>query len=238
MALDAKSFYDRYWEVRERPRTEARSRELASAALDLLERDCVRPGRLLDAGCGPGWTLEAFRAAGFEAIGVDASSRAVDEARSRGLDARSLDIESQPASSVLGIDAIFDVVVMLEVLEHLVDPLGALAKALNLLAPAGRIVASLPNEIALPARLRVLCGRLPFGGHDDPHVRHFDASHARRLFDAAGLRVHLERPISVVPPHRGLLRLLARPALALFPGALSLATVYLLARGKDGPVGS
>ncbi|HVR72950.1 MAG TPA: class I SAM-dependent methyltransferase [Planctomycetota bacterium] len=230
--MDAMERYDVYWRTRDRERSGARSVERASGALLLLERGGVRRGRLLDAGCGPGWALERFRGAGFDATGIDASQVAVREAKSRGLDARVADLE-RPPREALG-DAGFDVVVLLEVLEHLLDPLGVLRRLGEVLEPGGRLVVSLPNEIALPARLSILFGRLPFGGHEDPHVRHFDRGAARRLFDAAGCEVLAELPVSVVPPRAKLLRPFFRPLVRLFPGAFAIATLYLLGvRDKD-----
>jgi hypothetical protein len=112
--------------------------------------------------------------------------------------------------------------------------LGVLRSLLGLLEPKGRLVVSLPNEISLAARLQVLAGRLPFGGHDDPHLRHFDRGHARRLFEAVNCRVVREQSISMVPPSAKWLRFLTRPLLALSPGAFALATLYLLEREARG----
>jgi 2-polyprenyl-3-methyl-5-hydroxy-6-metoxy-1,4-benzoquinol methylase len=192
-------------------------------------------GRLLDAGCGPGWPLEEFARSGFHAVGVDASATAVEEARSRGLDARRLDLERDPLKSILESGAEgFDAVVALEVLEHLADPLAAIDELGSVLKPGGLLVVSLPNEAHLLARLRMLFGALPFGGHDDPHLRHFDRRLARRLFEAARCRVADERPVSIIPPRWRALRAILGPAHVLFPGCWAMATLYLLQGGGDG----
>jgi SAM-dependent methyltransferase len=235
MSHDAGSFYDRYWSERDRPATEARSRDRARLSVDLLRDAGIQRGRLLDVGCGPGWALEVFSSAGYETIGVDVSEAAVEEARRRGLDARALDFEKAGAellASSLG--GPYDAVTLLEVLEHLLDPAEALEKAQGLLRPGGALVASLPNEIHVARRLSCLVGRLPFGGHCDPHVRHFDRRRSRMLFDAAGLQLRSERPVSIVPPRRRMLRALLYPAVRAFPGAFALATVYLLERRPRG----
>jgi SAM-dependent methyltransferase len=239
MPLDAKAYYNQYWSARERPRAESRSRERAVVALELPALAGGEHGTLLDVGCGPGWALETFREAGYAATGIDVSSGAVDEAREKGLDARVVDVEQESIGRVLGKGAQgegarFGAVVALEVLEHLSDPLGVLRSLLGLLEPEGRLVVSLPNEISLAVRLQVLAGRLPFGGHDDPHLRHFDRGHARRLFEAANCRVVREQTTSVLPPSAKGLRWFTRPLLALFPGAFALATLYLLEREGTG----
>ncbi|MBI4604058.1 MAG: methyltransferase domain-containing protein [Planctomycetes bacterium] len=234
MALDARAACDRYWAERMTGPRAARSRERALAAVGLLRGAGVGSGRLLDAGCGPGWALEAFRAAGFDALGIDASAAAVREARSRGLEALVADLERDPLEGLPGAAGGFDAVVALEVLEHLTDPLAALRRLAALARPGGGIAVSLPNELALPARLKVLLGRLPFGGHDDPHLRHFDRPRARALFRDAGLEVRAERVLSVVPPRWPVARALARPAAAALPGLFSIAAVYLLAPCGEG----
>lgn len=228
MALDAKHYYDAYWGARESASTEARSRERALAAIELLALHGLRGGRLLDAGCGPGWTLEAFRDAGFDAVGLDASERAVQACSARGLDVRQLDFEKERLEAALGPGSRFRAIACLEVLEHLVDPLAFLEELKRYLEPGGALVVSLPNELALPARAKVLLGRLPFGGHDDPHVRHFDRTQARRLLDSAGLRTVRDRPLSVFPPRWRLARAVTGWLPRSLPGLFSLASVHLL----------
>lgn len=236
MAFDPSSFYDRYWTARDRCRTEARSRERAAATLDLLQLGGVPGGRLLDIGCGPGWTLEIFQAAGYTALGVDTAGVAIAEARSRGLDARKLDLEREDLRSLLVAGEKWDAAIALEVLEHLLDPCALLGRVRESLSPGGVLVASLPNELALPARLRILTGRLPFGGHNDPHLRHFDRRQAFALFHAAGFEVKRVRPLSVVPPRWRRLRASTGHLVRLLPGAFSLANVFLCTpRGAQPP---
>jgi hypothetical protein len=109
-----------------------------------------------------------------------------------------------------------------------VDPLGVLAWLRGALRPGALLVVSLPNEVHLLARGSLLAGRLPFGGHADPHLRHFDRRRARELFAAAGFAVLAERPVSVAPPRLALARRLLAPATRLIPGAFAIASVYLL----------
>ncbi len=235
MAFDPQRYYDDYWRSRGDERTAARSRERAQAVLALLGP--ARNRRLLEIGCGPGWALKMFVDAGFDARGVDVSSDAVERARAAGLRAIVGDAESDVLCSKPGAGEtpeIADVVVALEVLEHLVDPAAALQRMRQLLTPGGRLVVSLPNEVALPARLSILWGRLPFGGHADPHVRHFDRRRALELFDAVGLSVVATRPMPLVPPRWRLLQALMMPATSLFPGSFAIATVFLLCAEESG----
>ena len=55
----------------------------------------------------------------------------------------------------------FDLIVCTEVLEHLLWPQALLADARRILAPAGRVVVSVPNMVSLTYRIAWLLGRLP-----------------------------------------------------------------------------
>ena len=97
--------------------------------------------------------------------------------------------------------------------------------------PGGRLVVSLPNEFTLPRRLAILAGRPGFGGHADPHVRHYDPGSARALFAAAGLDVLACRPDGLLPPRWQVLKALTEPLARLAPGLFALSSVFLLDPG-------
>lgn len=89
----------------------------------------------------------------------------------------------------------FDVVLCLDVLEHLVEPLAALRRLAALLSPTGTLVASIPNVTHAAVRLQLLQGEFRYtdtGLLDRTHVRFFDNAHVGALFADAGLTV-LER---------------------------------------------
>lgn len=93
----------------------------------------VRPGRVLDAGCGDGVFARAVAAP--VVVGVDAAEAMVERARERGVDARQARIEELPFA-----DGEFDVVVCNWVLYHLPDLDAALAELVRVLRPGGRFV--------------------------------------------------------------------------------------------------
>lgn len=227
--MDA-TYYDNYWNSRDAVRVRARSRRRAQLALGLLGQEASQRS-LLEVGCGPGWALDVFADGGFAARGIDLSPAAVDHAREQGHEAHVLDI------SRTEIEVTYDVVAALEVLEHTADPLSVLERLIQAVCVGGRLIVSLPNEFSLPRRLGILFGRPGFGGHDDPHVRHFDLAAARRLFEAAGLDVLAHRWDGLLPPRWGVVKRIVEPAVGLWPGLLALSGVYLLARsGEVGDV--
>lgn len=98
------------------------------ALIDHFHREAVRllaeanPGSLLDLGCGEGFTLDAFCRAGVdcEMTGIDLSEDALAFARSR-LPSQ-IQLECANATTLADDGRTFDVVVMLEVLEHIEQP--------------------------------------------------------------------------------------------------------------------
>ncbi len=82
----------------------------------------AKPRSILELGCGEGYVLEAFVQAGVEAelSGVELSERAVRIARSRLGQAAT--IEHRDARELAADGRHFDMVMMLEVLEHIPEP--------------------------------------------------------------------------------------------------------------------
>src|ERR671939_229752 len=72
---------------------------------------------------------------------------------------------SKPISGLLRSQVrIFDVLLVLEVLQHIVDPEGVLVKLAEHVAPEGKVLISVPNAFSAVNRLRMLGGRLPASG--------------------------------------------------------------------------
>jgi SAM-dependent methyltransferase len=95
------------------------------------------PGTVLDVGAGEGVLLDALRARGRKAIGLErVSTRA---------DVHALDLEE--------LDERFAAIVFWHSLEHLPAPSRALRRAAELLLPRGVIVIALPNAGSLQAKV-------------------------------------------------------------------------------------
>ncbi|MBK8237630.1 MAG: methyltransferase [Deltaproteobacteria bacterium] len=153
----------------------------------------LRPRRVLEIGCGEGHMLAAIADAGLgaELIGVELSATAVTHARARlGSRAR---IEQGDALA-LADDHAADVVLMLEVLEHLADPSAMLPVLARLCRPY--LVASVPWEPMF--RLANLAR-----GHHlrrlGNHPEHLQAWSRRGFLEFIGQRFEL-RGAPLVPP--------------------------------------
>jgi 2-polyprenyl-3-methyl-5-hydroxy-6-metoxy-1,4-benzoquinol methylase len=133
-----------WFTARERILLDVMRREVPSvrasidAAHDARTADNARV-RLLDIGCGGGGFLETVSRFG-NVTGLDASIDAVAFARTRGI---TVLLGQLPHDVPLGNGA-FDVVTMLDVLEHIENDRAALHSAMNLLVPGGFVVITVP----------------------------------------------------------------------------------------------
>ena len=94
--------------------------------------------RLLDIGCGGGLLSEPLAKAGAEVVGIDPSEKniktAMVHAREQGLD---IDYRVTTAEALAEQDEQFDVVLNMEVLEHVNDPAAFVHTCASLLRPQG-----------------------------------------------------------------------------------------------------
>lgn len=116
--------------------------------LDRLEKFRPRKGRLLDIGAASGLMVEAALERGWEAMGIEPSRALVQRARELNLPVIETTLESWSGDS-----APFDVITILDVIEHVADPAQFLEKALSFLKPGGVICIVTPDVRSLTARL-------------------------------------------------------------------------------------
>jgi 2-polyprenyl-3-methyl-5-hydroxy-6-metoxy-1,4-benzoquinol methylase len=86
----------------------------------------------------------------------------------------------------------FDVIILADILEHLVDPWESLLNVKKILKPAAKIVVSLPNSGHWFFRLKVLFGQIDYesnGLFDRTHLRFFTKKTAKELILNAGFVV-------------------------------------------------
>lgn len=142
---------------------------------------------LLEVGCGPGKFLKLAQQAGFEVSGVDLGEDLVRQAREQtGGNIVCGEFMTQP------FDRRFDVVAMLDLIEHLPDPLAAVRRAYDLLNPGGSLVVYTPNHGGITTRVADLAYRLSGGAVAGPVAEIFDCLHVV-FFDVRSLRTTLEK---------------------------------------------
>jgi 2-polyprenyl-3-methyl-5-hydroxy-6-metoxy-1,4-benzoquinol methylase len=159
--------------------------------------------RVLEVGCGAGYTLSFLKAQGMcdWVCGIEISEAAAEKAL-RMLDEVVLgDIETMDLPVEAGS---IDLLLCLDVLEHLVDPWEALSRLTTLLSPNGVLVVSLPNVRYYRILFQlVLRGRWDYqdsGILDRTHLRFFTRATAIELIESSGLSV---KTVSATNAHAG-----------------------------------
>ncbi|MBO9379224.1 methyltransferase domain-containing protein [Sphingomonas histidinilytica] len=178
---------DHWWFV-------ARRRIIAS----LIERHRPKPGpmRILEVGAGTGSNLALLQRYGaVDAIEPDDGARAFAEQRS-GLSIKGGYLPNVPLD-----DGAYDLIVLLDVLEHIPGDVEALACLKDKLAPGGRILVTVPGAPWM------------WSAHDvaHHHQRRYTAARLRAVFGRAGLRTrYLTHFNSVLFPLIAAVRLLGK----------------------------
>jgi 2-polyprenyl-3-methyl-5-hydroxy-6-metoxy-1,4-benzoquinol methylase len=153
------------------------------------------PGRVLDLGCAGGKLGEILkeRHPGTHVTGIEAGHAAAALAATRLDRVVRARLESVDFAAE-GIEpGSFDLVIAGDILEHLVNPWAELVRLRPLIAPGGRLVASVPNVRNLQV-LRGLAeaGRFEYderGLLDVTHLRFFALDDINAMFETTGYRV-------------------------------------------------
>ncbi len=186
--MTVKDYYEEYWSERGfYPHG-----QLTPALTTRFESATRAGAKVLDVGCGDGRAAGLwFQSHDCSYIGVDISANAVRDAQALGLDARLI----EDASVLPFPDGTFDLVVCIEVFEHLFQPQLAAAEISRVLKPGGVLFATVPNMAYWRRRLDLaMLGRWnPVGDNlsveqpwRDPHIRFFNRGALRRMLRTSG----------------------------------------------------
>lgn len=156
---------------------------------------CIELGHgssVLDMPCGDGALTAIFAQHFPRVVGLDASSKHLAEARRRlpGVEFHeSLIEEFEPTEK-------FDSIFMLNILEHIEDPVYVMRRVSGWLNPGGVIVVQVPNADAINRRINLLMGAIsacdelsPFDINVAGHRRYYRMSSLLDHIHAAGLKV-------------------------------------------------
>jgi 2-polyprenyl-3-methyl-5-hydroxy-6-metoxy-1,4-benzoquinol methylase len=198
--------------------------------LDLFER----PGKVLDVGVGTGEFLEIALERGFDAIGIEPVPEVLRMTEERlGIEGR---IDSRPVEESEHAPESLDGVAMWDVIEHLVDPRGALERLHGMIRPGGFLgVATINHASLMYVVYHVMRRTVPplarrFGPllYNPFHTYYFSKGSLRKLVENAGFEVLEQRgyefPLS---------RLDVSPALKLGMRGLYVAQGLFGAQGEQ-----
>lgn len=144
---------------------------------------------ILDIGCSSGnlgATLIKDKRA--KVIGIDIDKNDVELAKKQLTEAKVVDIEEEDFSNL----GKFDVIIMADVIEHLVDPVKVLKKIKDNLKSNGVFIFSVPNMANSTIRMKLLSGRFEYkdwGLLDKTHIHFYDHLELERVFNEAGYDV-------------------------------------------------
>ncbi len=167
--LAYRELYERHWWFRARE-------EFLLQYLRTNNLGCS--GTALDVGCGDGLFLDKLKSLGCTPHGLEADSRLVSEntKKKHPIHLGILDDDFRP-------DATYDLILMLDVLEHIEDDVDALQHVRRCLSPNGVLVLTVPAFSWL------------WTAHDDinHHFRRYTNETLRNAVEAAGLKTDASR---------------------------------------------
>jgi len=149
----------------------------------LLERVATvrSSGRLLDIGCSIGRLPRIARERGYEALGLELGGRAAAHAR----DVYGLEIREELLEDCAFPDETFDVVTLIETLEHVPDPRTMVAEIHRILKPGGAFLVGVPNLRSLGVLVLGSLART----FNRNHLQYFDSGTLSRLLTEEGFEV-------------------------------------------------
>lgn len=200
--------------------------------------------RVLDIGAGEGYFAQALKRDGNVVTGVDIIPAPREREAFASYVCADLNRDAASTLAELGTTT-YDRVLLMDILQHTVEPSKLVDATARALDANGRLIASLPNIANFSVRLKLAFGNFDYaerGILDRKHLHFYTRKTARKLLLASGLKIVSEHP-TVVPLElfvdwkldslalkigKGVLRVLT----SVFPEAFAYQWVFELARAK------
>ncbi len=145
------------------------------------------PGDFLDVGCAFGGLVEEASKFGYRAQGLDVSEFSIAEGKSRGLTIHRGTLESHPFA-----ENSFDVITLIEVIEHLSDPQRVVHEISRLLRPGGVLVCQTAD---FDGRQAIDAGK-EYHYYLPGHLSYFTAANLTSLLRNHGFdKIEVYRPV-------------------------------------------
>jgi SAM-dependent methyltransferase len=158
-----------------------------------MVRSVKREAALLDVGCGRGYFVKTASDAGYDAMGIDLSEKAVRYAR----ETFSVSANTASMEVLMRQGKRYDVITLWHVLEHFDDPITGLKNVRSLLSEGGICMIEVPNLNSL--KFILSGGKWEGGNHPLYHKTFFTGATLRMVLEKAGFsgvrRVRLDYPI-------------------------------------------
>jgi 2-polyprenyl-6-hydroxyphenyl methylase / 3-demethylubiquinone-9 3-methyltransferase len=158
--------------------------------------------RFLDIGCGGGLLSEPMALLGADVVGVDPSEKNIKTASVHAAEeGLAIDYRVGTAEKLAAEGEKFDVILNMEVIEHVAEPEGFVATCLSMLKPGGLMVVATLNRTAKSFALAIIgaeyvLGWLPRGTHHwekfitPAELRDWISAHGGAVRDESGVTYH------------------------------------------------
>ncbi|MGH6683723.1 MAG: bifunctional 2-polyprenyl-6-hydroxyphenol methylase/3-demethylubiquinol 3-O-methyltransferase UbiG [Pseudolabrys sp.] len=170
---------------------------------DPKKLDCLKDLRVLDIGCGGGILSEPLARLGARMVGADPSQENIDAAAAHaGQSGVTVDYRATTAEDLAAENERFDVVLAMEVVEHVADVKSFVATCSSMVKPGGLMIAATLNRTLKSFALAIVGAEyvlrwLPRGTHQwDKFVT---PNELELAFERAGLAVTGERGVIYNP---------------------------------------
>lgn len=145
---------------------------------------------VLDVGCATGYIAEQLVKNGCTVVGVEANTEAAEIARGYCDDIIIKDLDE--FNGIPYEERYFDSILLMDILEHLKDPIQVLNVLKKYLKDEGSIYVSIPNIANWKVRASLLIGKFEYqksGILDKTHLRFFNLKNAKELIRSAGFKI-------------------------------------------------
>ena len=170
---------------------------------DPKKLDCLKGLRMLDIGCGAGLLSEPLARLGAAMVGADPAEENIDAARAHAEESElSIDYRATTAEALVEAGERFDVVLAMEVVEHVVDVDEFVSTCVAMVKPGGLMIAATLNRTLKSFALAIVGAEyvlrwVPRGTHQwDKFVTPQELESA---VERNGLRVIAERGVIYNP---------------------------------------
>ncbi len=170
---------------------------------DPKKLDCLKGLRMLDIGCGGGLLSEPLARLGAQMVGADPAEENIAVAQTHADESGvAVDYRATTAEALAEAGEKFDVVLAMEVVEHVVDVKAFVATCASMVKPGGLMIAATLNRTLKSFALAIVGAEyvlrwLPRGTHQwDKFVT---PQELERNFESAGLNVTGERGVIYNP---------------------------------------
>jgi 2-polyprenyl-3-methyl-5-hydroxy-6-metoxy-1,4-benzoquinol methylase len=141
-------------------------------------------GRVLDAGAGPGELVRFLQSNQIDSAGFDPSADAVALAKKQGLEVVCHTFETYLDFHRAQAAPDFSAVVMLNVLEHVADPIGVVNICGALVQEGGLLIVRVPNDFTdIQEAARVKLGSPPWWIAFPDHINYFNVQSLKSLYE-------------------------------------------------------